>query len=370
MIINKNETISSFQLFFYMVIAQLNVGIFTLPRYIYLNSNHDGWISILFSCLFSLCTLLLYSFLLKRFPNLTIFEICKLLFGKWIGGFLKYTYVLYFIYIGYLINLFFLFSFNKWIFPNSPSWSILLLLLIIGLYLGKENIRTMTRFFQVSIWTAFIIFFFSIEAFQDMDWKYFLPIAEANFTDILKGSHTSYYFSHGFECLLVVYPFVTGNHSKKMKSSMFSIIFVTIINLYIVILCIGFFSNKEMKIIPEPTIYLFKTLTFFQELERLDLLFLSVWFVIIASCFVVYLGLANVGISNLLGKSRNKTLSTLIICLLIFIAANIVPSSKGFIDVLMKILSITSIIYMVVIPLLMLCISLLFKIKSKEVKPT
>ncbi|WP_129691336.1 GerAB/ArcD/ProY family transporter [Gottfriedia acidiceleris] len=368
MIIKKNETISSFQLFFYMVIVQLNVATLTLPMYLYKESSHDGWISLLFSCLYSVCTIFLYSFLLKRFPNLTIFEICTFFFGKWIGGILKISYILYFIFIAYIINQSYLFVFSKWVFPNSPTWSILLLLLIIGIYLGKENIRTMTRFFQLSFWTILIIFIFSIEAFQQVEWKFLLPVAQVNFAHILKGSYTSYYFLHGFECLLVVYPFVKGPHRKKIKSSIFSILIITLINLFTVVLCFIFFSKKELQLIPEPTIYIFKTLTFFKELERLDLLFLSVWFVIIASSYVSYLNLANIGISNLIKRKRISTFSTITICIIVFLIGNLVPSSNGFIDMLIKTLSFSSFIFILLIPTLILCISLLFKIKSKEVK--
>ncbi|PGM48847.1 hypothetical protein CN946_22945 [Bacillus sp. AFS053548] len=366
--IKKNETISSFQLFFYLVIVQMNVGIFTLPNYLYKESAHDGWISILFSCLFSISTVFLYSFLLKRFPNLTIFEICTFFFGKWIGGIVKISYILYFLFTAYLINQFYLFVFSKWVFPNSPTWGILLLLLIIGIYLGKETIRTQARFFQLSFWAFLVIFFFSIEAFQRVEWKFLLPIAHVNFSHILKGSYLSYYFLHGFECLLVLYPFVKEPHSKKIKSTIFSILFITIINLFTVILCFAFFSDKEMKSIPEPTIYLFKTLTFFKELERLDLLFLSVWFIIIASSYVSYLSLANVGISNLLGKNRNHTSSLLTVCIVIFLIGNFIPTAKGFYETLLKILSFSSFIFILAIPTFVLFISLLFKIKSKEVK--
>jgi spore germination protein (amino acid permease) len=284
------------------------------------------------------------------------------------GGILKIGYILYFLFTAYLINQSYLFAFSKWVFPNSPTWGILILLLIIGIYLGKENIRTVTRFFQFSFWAFLVIFIFSIEAFQQVDWKFLLPIAHTDFSNILKGSYISYYFLHGFESLLVVYPFVKESHSKKIKSSIFSILFITIINLFTVTLCFAFFSDKEMKLIPEPTIYLFKTLTFFKELERLDLLFLSVWFIIIASSFVSYLNLANIGISNLIKKNRNGTLSTLTICIVIFAVGNIIPTSKIFLDILVKILSFSSFIFILLIPTLILCISLLFKIKSKEVK--
>jgi len=365
MIIKQNETISSFQLFFYLVISQLNVAILTLPMHLYQESAYDGWISLLLSCLYSICTVILYSFLLKRFPNLTIFEICSYFFGKWLGGILKISYILYFIFIAYLINQFYLFIFSKWVFPNSPSWSILLLLFIIGIYLGKENIRTTTRFFQLSFWTFLIIFIFSVEAFQQVEWKFLLPVTQANFAQIVKGSYKSYVFLHGFECLLVLYPFVNSAHRKTIKSTILSTIFITMINLFTVVLCFIFFSKKEMRLIPEPTIYLFKTLTFFKELERLDLLFLSVWFFIIASSYVSYLNLANIGISNLIRK--NRIYSTLTICFLIFLVGNLVPTSKGLIDILLKILSISSFIFIVLIPLLILCISLLFKLKSKEV---
>ncbi|PET75899.1 hypothetical protein CN514_03555, partial [Bacillus sp. AFS001701] len=347
MIIKQNETISSFQLFFYLVISQLNVAILTLPMHLYQESAYDGWISLLLSCLYSICTVILYSFLLKRFPNLTIFEICSYFFGKWLGGILKIGYILYFIFIAYLINQFYLFIFSKWVFPNSPSWSILLLLFIIGIYLGKENIRTTTRFFQLSFWTFLIIFIFSVEAFQQVEWKFLLPVTQANFAQIVKGSYKSYVFLHGFECLLVLYPFVNSAHRKTIKSTILSTIFITMINLFTVVLCFIFFSKKEMRLIPEPTIYLFKTLTLFKELERLDLLFLSVWFFIIASSYVSYLNLANIGISNLIRK--NRIYSTLTICFLIFLVGNLVPTSKGLIDILLKILSISSFIFIVLI---------------------
>lgn len=368
MINHKNETITSFQLFFYMVMAQLNMGIFIIPMLLYRDVKHDGWISILVSSFFSIFLVIIYSFIHKRIPNLTIYEICKLFFGKWIGGLLIISYILYFIYICFLINQFYLSSFSKWVFPNTPYWGVLLLLLVIGFYLGKENLRIMTRLFQLTFWVIFIIFFFSLDAYQSIDWKYFLPIAQVSPQNILKGSYHTIFLSAGFECLLVVYPFVNDHHRKKIKSTVLSIFFVTMIYLFIFILCIGFFSPKEMKLIPEPTIYLFKTLTIFQELERLDLLFLSIWFVVIASSYVVYLFLANVGITNLFNLHKNKSLPIFMICLIIFLVGSYLPVNRTVLQKLLTIYNIASVFFLIVIPFLILCISLLFKIKSKEVK--
>ncbi|PEJ49347.1 hypothetical protein CN692_23160 [Bacillus sp. AFS002410] len=368
--ISKNETITSFQLFFFMVVAHLNIGIFTLPTILFKYAKHNGWISVLFSGVFSISIIFLYSLLLKRFPNLTIFEICKFFFGKWIGGILIVGYILYFIFTSLIISQFYIGSFGKWVFSNTPTWAILLLLMMIGIYLGKESIRTLTRFYQLAFWVIFTIFLFSLSAYKDVDWQYLLPIGNTNITGIVKGSYHSIFMSEGFVSLLVVYPFVKAHHRKKINSSIISALFVTFIYLFIVILCTGFFSSKELKLIPEPTIYLYKTLTFFHVLERLDLLFLSIWFVLIASSYVVYLFLANIGILNLLKINKNRTLSILVICSLIFLIGNFLPVTYSFMEKLLDIFNFASIIFIVVIPLLTLIISLLFKIKSKEVELT
>ncbi|MEH7334430.1 GerAB/ArcD/ProY family transporter [Neobacillus drentensis] len=182
---------------------------------------------------------------------------------------------------------------------------------------------------------------------------------------MLKGSRSSIPSFLGFDSLLIILPFVKGTIKSKAKSSMFSISFITFTYIYVMLTCILFFSSKELILIPQPILYLFKSITIFGVIERLDLIIVSLWIVMMMTSYVSYIYLTNIGFCTLFHLNK-RTIPTTIITILVYFLVLFIPVSKESIITQFKMITILSSIFSVGIPLLAIISSFLFQRKEKN----
>ncbi|MGZ7160926.1 MAG: GerAB/ArcD/ProY family transporter [Methanobacterium sp.] len=365
---NKKVTISSFQMFFFIVLTTIGDGILTFPNLVYKNARQASWISIIITGLICGFLILTFVYLNKRFPELTIYDICINIFGIWVGKLIIVGYLLYFFLICVNINQMYLATITNWILISTPPWIILLLMLMLGVYLGKENLRIIVRFFQLSFWIIILLMLMNLRAIPLLHWKYLLPINEIRFYHILKGSFSSIPSFLGFDSILIILPFVKGKLKSKLTSSVLSIGFITATYLFVILTCILFFSSKEMLLIPQPILYLFKSLTVFGIIERLDLIVVALWIVMIMTSYISYLFLSNIGICTLF-HLNSRTIPTIVLAVIVYILALALPISKESIMTQFKIITFLSYIFSAGIPLLAIVASFfLHKNKMKEVE--
>lgn len=86
----------SFYVFFLIASIQIGVGILSVPRIVYLEAEHDGWISILLSYFYIVLVVWTMVYILRQYKNADILGIQVDLFGKWIGKILGTIYLIYF----------------------------------------------------------------------------------------------------------------------------------------------------------------------------------------------------------------------------------------------------------------------------------
>ncbi|MDQ0201367.1 GerAB/ArcD/ProY family transporter [Neobacillus ginsengisoli] len=362
---SKEESISSFQMFFFIVLTSIGDGILTFPNMVYKDARQASWISIFITGLLAGLLVLTYVYLNKQFPKQTIYEICMVVFGKWVGRIIIVGYILYFFLICININQMYLVTINNWILTSTPKWVILLLMLMLGIYLGKENLRIIVRFFQLSFWIIILLMLMNLGAIPYLHWNYLLPFNGIPFVNILKGSNSSISSFLGFDSILIILPFVTGNLKSKLTSSFFSILFITVTYLYIILTCILFFSSKEMILIPQPILYLYKSLTIFGVIERLDLIVVALWIVMIMTSYISYLYLSNIGICTLF-HLKKRTIPTIVMAILVYILVLFLPYSRESILMQFKMITFFSYIFSAGIPVLVIIASFLFHRNDKK----
>ncbi|MGG3467014.1 endospore germination permease [Neobacillus pocheonensis] len=360
---NKKEGISSFQMFFFIVLSTIGEGILSFPNLVYKDARQASWISILITGFAAFFLVLTYCYLHRRFPRKTIYEICMVMFGKWLGRLIIVGYLIYFFLICMNINRIYMETIRNWILTSTPRSVILFLMFMLGIYLGKENIRMITRFFQLSFWIIIFLMFMNLGSLPYLHWKYLFPVNEVSFANILRGSRSSVPSFLGFDSLLIILPFVEGKLKSKVKSSIFSIMFITFTYLYVVLTCILFFSSKELILIPQPILYLFKSVTIFGVIERLDIIIVSLWIVMMMNSYISYIYLTNIGFCTLF-HIKKQIIPTIIITVLVYFLVLFIPVSRESIITQFKLISILSSIFSVGIPLLAIISSFLFHRKD------
>lgn len=360
--------VAPYQFFFLIIQSMIGVSLLSLPYTVFQVAKDDGWISMLLAGVITQILLLIMWLLARRFESSTIFEISRKIFGKWIGTVFLIGYLCYFIATASVILLLFSRVLNVWVLPRTPTWATMFLMTLGGMQISRSNLRVFGRFYTfVSILILVLLIFLSY-TYKDANFLYLLPVGQSGWKDILTGSKGATLSMLGFESFMVLYPFVKGSPSKKLKIACFANLFVTLFYTVIIVSCFLYFSPAEMALVPEPVLYMLKSFSF-SIISRIDLLFLSIWVVTVTTSFMTYFYMVGNGLAHLFNK-RNHNGVDLIGAVVIFIVALIPGQNETTIDTIDKAFQQFSIVFVAALPLLFLLCSYLFRKKDKEVPTT
>ncbi|WP_082406748.1 GerAB/ArcD/ProY family transporter [Bacillus sp. JCM 19041] len=76
---------------------------------------------------------------------------------------------------------------------------------------------------------------------------------------------------------------------------------VTLIYVMVVLTSFITFSHGEMKLLPEPFLYMIKSFSL-TIIERIDLIFLSLWSIIVITTYVIFIYCSTIGIMTVLNS--------------------------------------------------------------------
>ncbi len=359
---NEKNKITQIQLFFFIIQTQIGVGFISLPFDMNKVAKQDGWISILLAGLLIELFFLIAFLLFKKYPNLNIYEIAIYLAKPLGGKIIISTYIAFFIAIDSLVLMKYYQTINAWILPHTPKFILLSLIAITSIYLAKENIVIIARFFELASIVICLIIFFTLYSIKDADFYYIMPIADSGFRPILNGSKEAIIAMLGFEMIFVISPNIIGSQKQHMKTFTYANLFVTLFYGVIVFVAFSVFNPDEIKMLPQPILCMVKAQTF-RVFERTDILFICSWIVLAITSFVSYLYASSIGIKNLFSlKTHSKPCYYLATTCVII---SILSRNRQQIDYFTKYVSLSSYIVVGFIPLLLLILSLFDK-KSGE----
>ncbi|MGP4081451.1 GerAB/ArcD/ProY family transporter [Pseudalkalibacillus sp. R45] len=353
---NKSETITRFQLTYMIIQTQVGVGLLSLPYSVNQAAGSDGWISVIIAGVIIQVLILMLWGLGRRFPDKTIFGIAELVAGKTIGKLIGFAYVVYGIAVCTLILILYLYILQHWVLNSTPRWVLLIIMISTCWFLVKDRVRIIARFYMfVMVLVPFLIFF-TIMAFPNvMEYRYLLPVGASGIMSILKGAHAVLISMLGFEMLLLLFPYVQANDRQILKSVCIASGFTTILYLYLVFISFVVFSPREIKLVPEPILYMLKAITF-QIVERIDLLFIAIWIVVVGTSFISYVLFAAKGMQHIL-KKKNHSKMLYIIFPIAFVGS-LIPQTDFQIASFSKIVEYSSYFFIVVVPVILLLLSM------------
>jgi hypothetical protein len=134
-----------------------------------------------------------------------------------------------------------------------------------------------------------------------------MPIGQSGLFNILLGTKEAMLSLLGFEIFLFLFPFVEGSPKEKVVSASIANVIVTCYYTYLTFISLIFFSPEEIKLVPQPILYLLNAFTF-TVLERIDIVFLAVWMICVMTSFLMtYIYLASVGLASMISiKEHSK----------------------------------------------------------------
>ena len=277
--VSKTDQFRAFYMFFIIFSMMAGVGVLGTPRIVFLEAGHDAWISLILAYVYIAMLLLVMLFLLRQYENTDILGIQADLFGSFISRLIGTIYIVYF-GLQLLSNLVtYIEVVNVFIFPDSNSIILGLMLLIPVVYciLGglRVTIGVVFIFTTLTYWVLILL----IEPARQLDFLNFLPVMDKGIMDILNGVKATAYSNSGFEILFFVYPFIQ-NKEKATKPILLGAAWYTFLLLVTTTFTIGFLSPDQLqrRIWPVLNLYKIQTTPF---IERMDYIVVAEWMMLV-----------------------------------------------------------------------------------------
>lgn len=356
----EKSRITQGQLMFFVVQSQVGVGILSLPHKLQAIAKGGGWISALIAGMAVQIIILILWALCKQFPSDTIYNFLPKITGNVLGNLLCFGYIGYFLLSAGTVLAAFADVLERWVLQETPRWALLILTLLTCMYLVKENVRVIARLFVISSLTIIVMMILSFIGYARVNFTYIFPITEAGWGNIFKAANEALFPLVGYEVLLVIYPFVEGNSGGKLKAASLGNMLITLFYTFEVFTSLIIFSPEVMPAVSEPLLYMLKGFSF-QVIQRIDLIFLSVWVFIVTTATVSWIYMAAVGLARFFHQGEHKKAVPYVIFIL-YILALIAqdPSISDFYDRMIKI---GHYIFVVGLPLILLCLTYFIRIR-------
>jgi spore germination protein (amino acid permease) len=359
---SKNK-ITNKQLVFMIIQAQIGVGILSLPHNVALVAKQDGWISTLIAGVITQVIIWAMWGLCRRFPSLSLYQILPNILGGVVGKLFTLSYVLYFTVTGSLVLARYSDILDKWVLPRTPNWITMLLILLTCIYMVKEGLTSIARFYVLVSPILIILIVLISYSMKDANFLYIFPIGGNGIQTIFKGSKEVAFSMLGFELFLFIHPFVQSSGKDKLKAITTANIFVTFYYTFMVFASLVYFETAtDIALTPEPLLYMIKAYSF-QVLERTDLFFLPLWLIVVATSIANWLLLSAMGLASLVRKKHYAPFLPVVaginLVLVLFL-----DRERDF-EKFDQFLGPTHYIFIVIIPVLLLILSLVLSRKEE-----
>ncbi|MFP7298465.1 GerAB/ArcD/ProY family transporter [Neobacillus niacini] len=351
------NNITKFQLFFIFIQTQVGVGLLSLPHEVQKSAKTDGWLSTLIAGVAVQLMLVIYWQLLKRFPTLIYTEITQKILGVFLGRFLNLFIYLNFILVGGLAAILFIKIIKLWLLPLTPGWIISLMILTACVYLAISDLKVIARFYVLASSLILLLAITSIFGwFTPKEFHYLLPIGSSGYKNIVLGSKNSLLAMLGFEGLLFLFPYLIDNKKGVLKTISLANIFITLIYTYFVFITLISFSVDQLALMREPVLNLLRGISY-KMVDRVDLIFLSIWIVPMATSTISYLYFA----SKSAGAKKEHYPKVVLFNGLIIFLITLIPHEDAIVTIFNKYVSYLSYVVVFFIPTLLLILSILLK---------
>lgn len=360
---HTEKTITRTQFFLIIIQAQIGVGVLSLPNKLNQTAKGGGGISVLIAGLITQTVIILMWALMKKFPGLSLYDICLKLGGKIIGRIFITAYIGYFILLGANIMLSAVEILHRWLLQSTPRWALLGLFSIMTLYLAKEKLTILARFYTLATFLFIPLILLISYGLTQAHLEYMFPLLETGIWNIVKGAKDTTISMYGFELMLIIYPFAAGNNKQKLLTISMANWFVTLFYVFVVDTCLMVFNSQQLAIIPEPVIYLMKSLNFY-IVDRADILFLPIWAITLVCSIVSYCYAASIGLTVLLNQKDHKLFAPFVKIMTYVVA--LAPLTPAAVHRLDKASEYTAFLFIAGLPLILLIVSLFIRKKAGD----
>ena len=224
-------------------------------------AGRDAWIVFIACCGLQFIQLYLYERYHKYFK---------------INQFLQWMYSAYWLLLVVTFLAYIQKSLSVWAFPLTPPSVIIGIIVLITFYANISRPEAVMNLGVLLLPLFPLIFIFLSLATPDLVWTNLFPMGNITLNEWGTGFKEAKFAFVGTELYLFFRAFLMKSEKINTKSILKFMFIISTFYLITVIYILTFFSMEELKILPEPLVYILKS----QEvsfIERLDLFFIFIW---------------------------------------------------------------------------------------------
>ena len=292
---------------FFMILFTILTGFVyvSFQAYIIDNGKRASWLIFIIVSIVIYLILIVYEKNYKYFVLGKVFSIIYLLYGC----------IHISISIGYVVYII-----STWLAPNTPSYVLLLMLLLPSLYASLSRPET-----TINLGVPFFIFIIIFIVFLLNGAKGFFltnlfPLEEGGMKGWMWGAIYSFNAYRNLECYLFLRRYVMKN--QKISGLPLFLFFLALFFMYFfsIVIVMMYFSLNEFTVVSEPILYLLHA----QEVtfaKRLDLIFIFMWILISILTLTNYILVARIIRFEQQKKVKRQKIEIVAIHVFIFVGA-------------------------------------------------
>ncbi|MDT3424921.1 spore germination protein KB [Paenibacillus forsythiae] len=306
---NLRQQISTRQLSLLVIYSIVGDMLLILPTIVSTVAGHASWISAFAAIPFGILVLWLFYALSRLYPDGTLMEIIRSIFGKWLGPVICVWYLAYFL-LGSALYMREVADFIKThILTDTPMRVIIILATITTTYALMKGLEPIARSAEI----FFFIFMAAllsmlVLAIKDFDLANIRPFSGKGAMGIAEGGFFSVGYSFGELCMLMmIFPFVRHrSHTRRdlLLSGLIGGTMLASVVLWCLLVLGGYYTSTELF----PSYILAQTINIGNFLERVEVILAVNWmFGIFFKCTLSYFAFLT-GLSRLTGMRGAKPL--------------------------------------------------------------
>ncbi|WP_028549621.1 GerAB/ArcD/ProY family transporter [Paenibacillus sp. UNC451MF] len=310
--------ITSLQFVLILFGTQVSFGLLSLPQELAEHAGTDSWISLLLGWLCSIVASLMMVRIMQSYPDGTLFDLLQSFIGKWASIAAVLFFSFWTFSYGYIGIVRIVLYTKVWLLPQTPSYIIMLILLVPAYYIARNGLRVLGRYVELVFFMSLWIPFAYLLPLKETHYLNLLPVMKEGWEPIFSALRNTFLSFSGTEIVFILYPFL----QKKQHASVGIVISNTmtlLVFLLITLICLMYYGPDEIKEYNEPVINVLKTIEF-KFVERIEVLFISFYLLFFSLSWISTMYMTVFSTSWLLGLKDHRG-HLRVLCILLGISA-------------------------------------------------
>jgi spore germination protein KB len=199
-------------------------------------AGQDSWIAFIVAVGMVAPLILIYSRIVKLFPEKDLYDIAIELFGKITGNIIIVLFTWYAIHLAAMV----LRNFTEFVeisaLEETPQTPIAIAIVLVAFYLARSGIKTFGKWSVIALFfVLFIILFTVIFSIKDMDFTNILPLMSHSFEVMFSSAFKSFSFPLAETVLFLALASSIKREDSPYKKNIYSILSGSVILMIIII---------------------------------------------------------------------------------------------------------------------------------------